>query len=47
MVLGVDFKLLTGEQEAPYQVSADHGNEFVFNTEAHPIRIFGGQEHTS
>ncbi|KAI0540290.1 glycoside hydrolase family 47 protein [Xylaria digitata] len=27
--------------EAPYQVSADHNNEWVFNTEAHPVRVAG------
>lgn len=28
-------------EEAPWQVSASRDNQFVFNTEAHPIRIAG------
>lgn len=32
------------KQDDPWQVKADHTNEFVYNTEAHPIRIFGGRE---
>lgn len=28
-------------QDAAYQVKADGTNEFVFNTEAHPVRIPG------
>ncbi|KAK4180249.1 glycoside hydrolase [Triangularia setosa] len=31
-------------EDAPWQVRADHENQFVFNTEAHPIRIAGGRE---
>lgn len=31
-------------QDAPWQVQADHTNQFVFNTEAHPIRLAGGKE---
>ncbi|KAI1197831.1 glycoside hydrolase family 47 protein [Nemania serpens] len=27
--------------EAPYQVSADHHNQWVFNTEAHPVKVAG------
>ncbi|KAI3320198.1 glycoside hydrolase family 47 protein [Xylariaceae sp. AK1471] len=27
--------------DAPYQVSADHDNQWVFNTEAHPVRVAG------
>ncbi|KAI0443487.1 glycoside hydrolase family 47 protein [Xylaria telfairii] len=27
--------------EAPYQVSAEHDNQWVFNTEAHPVRVAG------
>ncbi|KAI1758110.1 glycoside hydrolase family 47 protein [Xylaria castorea] len=27
--------------EAPYQVNADHDNQWVFNTEAHPVRVAG------
>ncbi|GAP88406.1 putative glycoside hydrolase family 47 protein [Rosellinia necatrix] len=27
--------------EAPYQVSASHDNQWVFNTEAHPVRVAG------
>lgn len=28
-------------QEAPWQVSANHNNKFVFNTEAHPVKVAG------
>ncbi|KAK4198583.1 glycoside hydrolase [Triangularia verruculosa] len=31
-------------EDAPWQIRADHENQFVFNTEAHPIRIAGGKE---
>ncbi|KAI1815915.1 glycoside hydrolase family 47 protein [Poronia punctata] len=27
--------------DAPYQVKADHNNQWVFNTEAHPVRVAG------
>ncbi|KAI0553087.1 glycoside hydrolase family 47 protein [Xylaria curta] len=27
--------------EAPYQVNADHNNQWVFNTEAHPVKVAG------
>ncbi|KAI8955461.1 glycoside hydrolase family 47 protein [Xylaria longipes] len=27
--------------EAPYQVNAEHNNQWVFNTEAHPVRVAG------
>ncbi|KAH8892323.1 glycoside hydrolase family 47 protein [Thozetella sp. PMI_491] len=30
--------------DASWQVQPNHQNQFVFNTEAHPIRIFGGNE---
>ena len=33
--------LTKGEQDAPWQVKADGKNEFVFNTECHPIRVQG------
>jgi mannosyl-oligosaccharide alpha-1,2-mannosidase len=35
---------MVSSQDAPWQVKADHTNQFVFNTEAHPIRVAGGQE---
>ncbi|KAK4147537.1 glycoside hydrolase [Dichotomopilus funicola] len=38
------YSFLIHNPDEPWQVKADHTNEFVFNTEAHPIRIFGGQE---
>ena len=38
---------LTVQQESPWQVKADHTNQFVYNTEAHPVRIFGGRERTA
>lgn len=28
-------------EEAPWQVSATHDNQFVFNTEAHPVKVAG------
>ncbi|KAK0617262.1 glycoside hydrolase family 47 protein [Immersiella caudata] len=31
-------------EDAVWQVQADHTNQFVFNTEAHPVRIKGGYE---
>lgn len=31
-------------QDAPWQVQADHTNQFVYNTEAHPIRVAAGRE---
>ncbi|KAL1842930.1 hypothetical protein VTJ49DRAFT_3718 [Mycothermus thermophilus] len=38
------YSYLIQAEEAPWQVKADHTNEFVFNTEAHPIRVAGGSE---
>ncbi|KUI69391.1 putative mannosyl-oligosaccharide alpha-1,2-mannosidase 1B [Cytospora mali] len=37
------YSYLIQAEDAPYQVKADHTNEFVFNTEAHPVRIPGGE----
>ncbi|KAK4232490.1 glycoside hydrolase [Podospora fimiseda] len=34
--------LIFAEDDAPWQVRADGKNEFVFNTEAHPIRVAKG-----
>ncbi|KAM7224121.1 glycoside hydrolase family 47 protein [Rhypophila decipiens] len=41
------YSYLIHAPESPWQVKADHTNEFVFNTEAHPVRIFGGSERTA
>ncbi|AEO64117.1 cd747304-e9c2-4397-a3d7-9d3b858f5112 [Thermothielavioides terrestris] len=38
------YSYLIHAEDAPWQVKADHTNQFVFNTEAHPIRVAGGQE---
>ncbi|KAJ9151246.1 alpha-1,2-Mannosidase [Pleurostoma richardsiae] len=35
------YSYLIHAEDAPFQVKADHTNEFVFNTEAHPVRIVG------
>ncbi len=35
------YSYLIQAEEAPWQVSADHNNEWVFNTEAHPFRVNG------
>ncbi|KAJ8124508.1 hypothetical protein O1611_g9131 [Lasiodiplodia mahajangana] len=35
------YSYLVQAGEAPYQVSADHNNEWVFNTEAHPVKVYG------
>jgi hypothetical protein len=36
-----DHLVLTPAQEAPWQVSASHNNQFIFNTEAHPVKVAG------
>ncbi|KAK4189403.1 glycoside hydrolase [Podospora australis] len=38
------YSYLIFAEDAAWQVQADHSNEFVFNTEAHPIRIYGGRK---
>ncbi|KAJ4293782.1 Mannosyl-oligosaccharide alpha-1,2-mannosidase 1B [Collariella sp. IMI 366227] len=38
------YSFLIFAEDAPWQVKADHTNQFVFNTEAHPIRVYGGHE---
>ncbi|PSR81057.1 putative 1,2-alpha-mannosidase [Coniella lustricola] len=35
------YSYLIHAADAPYQVKADQANEFVFNTEAHPVRVAG------
>lgn len=35
------YSFLIQAEDAPWQVSADHNNEWVFNTEAHPFRVSG------
>ncbi|RYP18007.1 hypothetical protein DL767_009926 [Monosporascus sp. MG133] len=35
------YSYLIQAEEAPWQVSADHDNRFVYNTEAHPLRAKG------
>ncbi|KAI0869331.1 glycoside hydrolase family 47 protein [Hypoxylon argillaceum] len=35
------YSYLVQAGDAPYQVNADHNNEWVFNTEAHPVRVAG------
>ncbi|KAI3396222.1 hypothetical protein diail_360 [Diaporthe ilicicola] len=37
------YSYLIHAEDAPFQVKADHTNEFVFNTEAHPVQIPGGE----
>ncbi|KAK3316254.1 glycoside hydrolase family 47 protein [Apodospora peruviana] len=34
-------------EESPWQFKVDHNNEFVFNTEAHPVKIAAGHERKS
>ncbi|KAL2016090.1 hypothetical protein VTK56DRAFT_4264 [Thermocarpiscus australiensis] len=38
------YSYLIHAEDAPWQVKADHTNQFVFNTEAHPIRLARGRE---
>ncbi|CAN8098067.1 unnamed protein product [Discula destructiva] len=40
------YSYLIHAEDAAYQVKADDTNEFVFNTEAHPVRVFSGQSAT-
>ncbi|KAK4149594.1 glycoside hydrolase [Chaetomidium leptoderma] len=40
------YSYLIQAEDAPWQVKADHTNQFVYNTEAHPIRVAGGREKT-
>lgn len=35
------YSYLIQAEDAPWQVSADHNNEWVWNTEAHPVRVSG------
>ncbi|ORY61367.1 glycoside hydrolase family 47 protein [Pseudomassariella vexata] len=35
------YSYLIQAEEAPWQISADHDNEWVFNTEAHPMKVVG------
>ncbi|KAI7786060.1 mannosyl-oligosaccharidealpha-mannosidase ic [Diaporthe eres] len=37
------YSYLIHAEDAPFQVKADHTNEYVYNTEAHPVRIPGGE----
>ncbi|KAF3761310.1 family 47 glycoside hydrolase [Cryphonectria parasitica EP155] len=37
------YSYLIHAEDAAYQVKADQTNEFVFNTEAHPVKIPGGE----
>lgn len=41
------YSYLIHAEDAAYQVKADGTNEFVFNTEAHPVRIAAGSEGSS
>lgn len=38
------YSYLIHAEDAPFQVKADHTNEYVYNTEAHPVRIPGGEQ---
>ncbi|KAK4099820.1 glycoside hydrolase family 47 protein [Parathielavia hyrcaniae] len=38
------YSYLIHAEDAPWQLKADHTNEFVYNTEAHPIRVAAGRE---
>ncbi|KAH6843024.1 glycoside hydrolase [Chaetomium sp. MPI-CAGE-AT-0009] len=38
------YSYLIHAEDAPWQVKADHTNEFVYNTEAHPVRVAAGRE---
>lgn len=38
------YTYLIHAEDAPWQVKADRTNEFVYNTEAHPIRLAKGRE---
>jgi len=40
------YSYLTFAEDAPWQVQADHTNQFVFNTECHPIRLAAGYERS-
>lgn len=40
------YSYLIQAEEEDWQVKADHTNKFVFNTEAHPLRIAAGSERT-
>lgn len=35
------YSYLIQAEDAAWQVSADHNNQYVFNTEAHPVRVKG------
>ena len=35
------YSYLIQAEDAAWQVSADHNNQYVFNTEAHPVRVRG------
>ncbi|KAL2170210.1 hypothetical protein VTG60DRAFT_5078 [Thermothelomyces hinnuleus] len=37
------YSYLIHAEDAPWQVKADNTNEYVWNTEAHPIRVAGGK----
>lgn len=37
------YSYLIQAEDAPWQVSANHNNQFVYNTEAHPIKVAGKQ----
>ncbi|GAB1315808.1 Mannosyl-oligosaccharide alpha-1,2-mannosidase 1B [Madurella fahalii] len=38
------YSYLIHAEDAPWQVKTDHANQFVYNTEAHPIRLAKGRE---
>ncbi|KAJ9150998.1 alpha-1,2-Mannosidase [Coniochaeta hoffmannii] len=40
------YSYLIHAEEEEWQVKADHSNKFVYNTEAHPVRIAAGYERT-
>ncbi|KAK3381543.1 glycoside hydrolase [Podospora didyma] len=40
------YSYLIFAEDDPWQVKADHTNQFVYNTECHPIRIASGYERT-
>ncbi|KAK0709712.1 glycoside hydrolase family 47 protein [Lasiosphaeria miniovina] len=41
------YSYLIFAEDAPWQVQADHTNQFVYNTECHPIRIASGHENVA
>lgn len=41
-MLGIRYSYLIHAEEAEWQLKADNTNMFVFNTEAHPVRVAAG-----